>query len=72
MLVYIPVFWMALFSAIAIAPEPAPTWRRVIVGATLFFFSPLMNPIGVWGYDLVARNRHRLFPGRTCKMPARV
>jgi predicted DCC family thiol-disulfide oxidoreductase YuxK len=70
MFLYIPVLWMILFALIALAPEPiAPLWRRVIVGATLFCFSPLMNPFGVALYDLVARNRHRIFPGRTCKLP---
>lgn len=69
MLFYIPVFWMAFFAAIALAPAPQPLWRRLIAGGVLFFFSPLMNPLGVWAYDLVARNRHRIFPGRTCALP---
>jgi len=64
MFVYIPIVWMVLFSLIALAPGPLS--RRVIVGLALFFFSPLMNPLGVAMYDLIARNRHRLFPGRTC------
>ncbi|MCC6367145.1 MAG: DUF393 domain-containing protein [Bryobacterales bacterium] len=73
MLVYTPVVWMALFALIALAPEPvAPLWRRLIAGFALFFFSPLMNPLGVAAYDLVARNRHRLFPGRSCKLPRSV
>jgi predicted DCC family thiol-disulfide oxidoreductase YuxK len=70
MLIYLPVFWLAVFALIALAPEPiASLWRRIIVGSLLFFFTPLMNPIGVAAYDLVARNRHRIFPGRTCKLP---
>lgn len=69
-LIYTPIFWMVLFLLIAIAPAPyAPLIRRILVGSTLFFFSPLANPIGVAVYGFVARNRHRLFPGRTCAVP---
>ncbi|MBI3680939.1 MAG: DUF393 domain-containing protein [Acidobacteria bacterium] len=70
MLVYQPVTWMALCVLIAAAPEPAPQWRRIVVASALFFFSPLMNPIGVAAYDWVARNRYRLFPRSTCELPA--
>ena len=70
MLVYLPVFWLALCALIAFAPAPiASLWRRTIVAGALFFFSPLANPLGVAAYDFVARNRHRIFPGRACKLP---
>lgn len=69
MMVYLPAVWMTLCVAIAAAPEPSPTWRRVVVGCALFFFSPLMNPIGVAVYDWVARNRYRIFPNSTCAVP---
>ncbi|MCC6342636.1 MAG: DUF393 domain-containing protein [Bryobacterales bacterium] len=71
MLIYMPVVWFALFAVIALAPA-APPWRGLIALSALFFFSPLMNPIGVAAYDLAARNRHRLFKGRSCKLPGGV
>lgn len=70
MLFYLPVFWFTLMALIAGAPEPAPTWRRIVVASTLFFFSPLMNPIGTAAYDWIARNRYRIFPGSTCAIEA--
>ncbi|MBL8173506.1 MAG: DUF393 domain-containing protein [Bryobacterales bacterium] len=70
MLVYLPTFWMVVCAAIALAPGPvAPLWRRTIVGVVLLFFTPLANWAGVVGYDFVARHRHRIFPGRACKLP---
>ncbi len=69
MMFYLPVVWMALFAMIALAPPPQPVTRRIIVGVALFLLSPLANPVGVWAYDLVARNRHRIFPGRVCAVP---
>ncbi|HUQ92674.1 MAG TPA: DUF393 domain-containing protein [Bryobacteraceae bacterium] len=65
MFLYLPLPWIILFSIIALAHY---WWlRTALVIAILFFYSPLMNPIGVAAYDWVARNR-RLFPGRTCKI----
>ncbi len=69
MLFYLPVFWFVVCAAIAAAPEPSPTWRRLVVAAVLFLFSPLSNPLGVAAYDWVARNRYRIFPGSTCEIP---
>jgi predicted DCC family thiol-disulfide oxidoreductase YuxK len=69
MMVYMPVVWIAVCVLIAAAPEPSPVWRRVVVASTLFFFSPLMNRIGVAAYDWVARNRYRIFPNSTCAVP---
>lgn len=71
MMVYIPLTWITLITLIAAAPEPSPTWRRIVVGTALFFFSPLMNPIGSAAYDWVARNRYRIFPNSTCAVPQR-
>jgi predicted DCC family thiol-disulfide oxidoreductase YuxK len=69
MLFYIPLYWFALVALIALAPAGAATWRRLVVASALFFFSPLMNPIGTAAYDWIARNRYRIFPGSTCEMP---
>jgi predicted DCC family thiol-disulfide oxidoreductase YuxK len=70
MLVYTPLFWMGIFALLAVASGHfAPLWRRIVVAAVLLFFSPLAIWIGMAAYDLVARNRHRLFPGRPCKLP---
>lgn len=70
MLLYLPTFWMVLCALIALAPAPvAPLWRRLIVGSVLLFFTPLVNGAGVAAYDFVARHRHRIFPGRACKLP---
>ncbi|MBL8233901.1 MAG: DUF393 domain-containing protein [Bryobacterales bacterium] len=71
MMAYMPAVWITLCVLIAAAPEPSPTWRRIVVASTLFFFSPLMNPIGVAAYDWVARNRYRIFPNSTCALPER-
>jgi predicted DCC family thiol-disulfide oxidoreductase YuxK len=70
MLAYTSAFWMTIFALLAVARGHfAPTWRRAIVLGVLLFFSPLANWIGQVAYDLVAQNRHRLFPGRACKLP---
>ncbi|MFN7935942.1 MAG: DCC1-like thiol-disulfide oxidoreductase family protein [Bryobacteraceae bacterium] len=70
MALYLPTVWLVLCALIALAPAAiAPLWRRVIVGATLLLFTPLANLPGAAAYDFVARHRHRIFPGRTCKVP---
>jgi predicted DCC family thiol-disulfide oxidoreductase YuxK len=68
MLVFTPVFWMAILALIATDGAFEALRRKIIVAGTLFFFSPLANWIGVAGYDLVARNRHRIFSGRACEL----
>jgi len=68
MLYYLPVLWMALVPATALLPGPL---RRLLLGAVLVVLSPLINPLGRAAYDWVARNRHRLFPGRACALPTR-
>lgn len=70
MALYLPTVWLVLCSLIALAPAPfAALWRRVIVGSTLLLFTPLANLPGAAAYDFVARHRHRIFPGRACKLP---
>ncbi|MBL8221190.1 MAG: DUF393 domain-containing protein [Bryobacterales bacterium] len=70
MLLYLPAFWLILCAAIALAPAPiAPLWRRTIVATALLLFTPLANTPGVAVYDFIARHRHRIFPGRVCKIP---
>jgi predicted DCC family thiol-disulfide oxidoreductase YuxK len=70
MLAYTPAFWMAIFALLAVARgQSAPAWRRIVVVGTLIYFSPLVNRMGTAAYDLIARNRHRIFPGRVCKLP---
>lgn len=70
MLIYLPVFWLALCVLFALAPPLfAMLWRSVVVGAALIFYSPLMNPVGNAAYDFVARHRHRIFRGRACRLP---
>lgn len=67
MLLFNPAFWIILTAVIA----QLAFWRwtlalRIVVGLTVFVLSPLFFPIGEWGYQLIARNRHRLMPGATC------
>jgi predicted DCC family thiol-disulfide oxidoreductase YuxK len=70
MLLYLPAFWLIVCALIALAPAPvAPTWRRVIVAAVLLLFTPIANGPGIAAYDFVARHRHRIFPGRACRLP---
>lgn len=63
---YLPVLWLALLPLLAILPG---FLTRLVLAVVVLVLSPLVNPFGRAAYDWVARNRHRLFPGRTCALP---
>ncbi len=68
MLLYNPVFYLATAALLAAPPLAPALFRKVFVGAMLLFFSPLFSPIGEAGYDLVARNRHRIPAKDRCQV----
>lgn len=64
-LLYLPVFLLALTFVLALPPNDGWMWfRRLFVGAWLCFFFPAFDRIGEWFYLQVAVNRHRVSP--TC------
>src|SRR5260221_5250894 len=62
MALYNPVTYFVILLAL-MGPQGFYFHHRSLLAVFIaFFFSPLFIPIGQAGYDVVARNRHSIFP----------
>ena len=66
MALYNPLTYFIMLIAL-LGPQAIYFHHRSLVAAFfVFIFSPFFAPIGQSVYDVVARNRHAIFPGGTC------
>jgi len=64
MLLFNPITYLAMATALAAPGAGAALYRRIAVTLLLVFF--LFTPLGEWGYRLVAQNRRRLGGNSGC------
>jgi predicted DCC family thiol-disulfide oxidoreductase YuxK len=68
MALYNPLTYFAILVTL-LGPQALYFHHRSLVAAFfVFLFSPFFVPIGQAAYDVVARNRHAIFPGGSCSV----